>query len=156
MLTQMSPDIHDYIVNSNGSLEGRIECNYTIGGRNQSAAPFALLFELKPVIISIDNVSVIDTGSCQYSLSFDVNYIGADYITVEVEEEYNTTLRTYRFDEPFVALVNTGDITTLYYSWVTVIAANKYGTTSRTLEFAPSTQSIHSAQSEGCEQDSNI
>lgn len=91
----------------------------------------------KPIIQSIDNISIVNTGDYEFSLTFDVKYAGADYVSVEIEEEYNTTLRNYRFDEPYIAHVKIGNITNLYYSWVTVIVSNKYGTTSETLEYEP-------------------
>lgn len=130
-----SPD--NYFVNVNGDLEGRIECDYTLDGKRYSAIPFTLSLELEPIIFSIDDLTVVDNGEYEFYLTFNVRYTGADYVSVEVEEEYNTTLRRYRFDEPYIAHVKTGNITNLYYSWVTVIVSNKYDTASETMEFAP-------------------
>lgn len=126
----------NFYININGDLEGRIECDYSLNGQRYNAVPFSFSLELKP-IISIDNISTVDTGDSEFSLSFDVKYAGADYVSVEIEEEYNTTLRNYRFDEPYIAHVKIGNITNLYYSWVTIIVSNKYGTTSKTLEYEP-------------------
>lgn len=130
-----SPD--NFYININGDLEGRIECDYSLNGQLHSAVPFTLSLELKPIIKSIDNISALNTGNYEFSLTFDVKYTGADYVSVEIEEEYNTTLRNYRFDEPYIAHIKTGNITNLYYSWVTVVVSNKYGTTSESLEYAP-------------------
>lgn len=130
-----SPD--NYFVNVNGDLEGRIECDYTLDGKRYSAIPFTLSLELEPIILSIDDLTVVNNGEYEFYLTFNVRYTGADYVSVEVEEEYNTTLRRYRFDEPYIAHVKTGNITNLYYSWVTVIVSNKYDTASETMEFAP-------------------
>ncbi|MCM1317459.1 MAG: hypothetical protein NC241_04705 [Bacteroides sp.] len=127
----------NYYVNVNGDLEGRIECEYTINGEKYSASAFILSLELKPTIISIDNLSIINNGPYKFYLTFNINYVGADYVTVEIEEEYNTSLRNYRFEEPYFAHVKTGNITTLNYSWVTINAKNKYGTSYKTLEYAP-------------------
>lgn len=127
----------NFYININGDLEGRIECDYSLNGQRYNAVPFSFSLELKPIILSIDNISTVDTGDSEFSLSFDVKYAGADYVSVEIEEEYNTTLRNYRFDEPYIAHVKIGNITNLYYSWVTIIVSNKYGTTSKTLEYAP-------------------
>ena len=126
-----------YYVNINGDLEGRIECDYTLNGVQYYATPFTLSLELKPIIRSIDNIAVVNNSEYEFSLNFNVHYTGADYVSVEIEEEYNTTLRNYRFDEPYIAHVKIGNITNLYYSWVTVIVSNKYGTVSETLEYAP-------------------
>lgn len=91
----------------------------------------------KPEILSIDQVEVVGHDNYTFSLSFTVNYAGADGVNVEVEEEYNTTLRSYRFDEPSPARIRIGAITNQYYSWVTVKVTNSWGSDYRTMEFAP-------------------
>lgn len=126
----------DYYVNMNGDLEGKIECEYTLNGVKQKALPFALYLELKPEIISVDNI-ILDRTQYDFSLYCTVRYTGADRISVEVEEEYNTMLRSYRFDEPFVAHIKTGRITSLYNSWITIVVSNKYGRATKTLEYVP-------------------
>lgn len=126
-----------FLVNINGDLEGRIECDYTLNGKKYSATPFALSLELKPTILSISDISITNNDQYEFSLNFNVRYAGADYVSVEIEEEYNTTLRNYRFDEPYLAHIKTGNITNLYYSWVTVIVSNKYGTVYETFEYEP-------------------
>lgn len=130
-----SPD--NYYININGDLEGRIECDYIHNGSQYSAPPFSLSLELKPSIISISEISMEKVGQYNFNLKFNVQYSGADYVSVEIEEEYNTTLRNYRFDEPYLAHIKTGKITNLYYSWITIIVSNKYGTTYETLEYPP-------------------
>lgn len=128
---------NQYYINLNGDLEGMIQCDYTVNEIVISTNPFKLSLELKPSIISVDNLTITPTGKYTFTPQFNVQYRGADYVTVEIEEEYNTTLRTYRFEEPFFAHITTGNITTLYYSWVTIIVSNKYGETYETLEFEP-------------------
>lgn len=130
-----SPD--QFYVNINGDLEGRIECDYTLNGVQYYATPFTLSLELKPIIRSVDNIAIVNNSEYEISLKFNVHYTGADYVSVEIEEEFNTTLRNYRFDEPYIAHIKTGNITNLYYSWITIIVSNKYGTVSETLEYAP-------------------
>lgn len=128
----------NYFVNLNGDLEGRIECDYTVGRQQYSAEPFILSLELKPMIISIDNLTVErNEEEFSFSVAFDVRYAGADVITVEVEEEYYTMLRNYRIYEPYIAHAKTGNMSTLYYSWVYVTVTNEYGSTTETMEFAP-------------------
>lgn len=133
---------HNYDININGDLEGRIECDYIIDGKEYSALPFNILLELEPIILSIDNI-LVDRKDFGFSLNFDVNYRGSDSVEVEIEEEYSTSLRSYRFDEPFVAHIFTGNISSLYYSWVTVIVENKYGRVSETMEFEPVILAVH-------------
>ena len=112
----------EYFVNLDGDLEGKVECEYMLSGNIFKAAPFSISLELKPEILSIDDVVVISNDDYSFNLLFNVRYTGADYINVEVEEEYNTTVRLYTFEEPFIAHVKTGNITSLYYSWVTIEA----------------------------------
>lgn len=143
----------DYYVNTNGDFEGRIECSYFIDGKEQNAIPFSISLEQKPIITSISNLSInLSDNKKTFSLNFDVNYLGADNIRVEVEEEFNTSVRTYDFYEPFIAHSKTGEITSLYYSWVTVIATNKYGESYETLEFEPTshhTERVNSTTENG-------
>jgi len=128
----------DYFININGDLEGRIECEYTLNGKKHNATSFALSLELKPSIRSIDDITIIPYDSYGFYLTFNVNYVGADYVSVEIEEEYDATLRNYLFYEPYFAHIKTGNISNLYYSWVTIIVSNEYGSTYKTLEYAPS------------------
>lgn len=126
----------NYHLNINGDIEGKIECIYTLDGQNYNATPFSVSLELKPNIISIDDIS-IKRKNYTFSLDFIVNYVGAEDISVEVEEEYSSLLQCYYFDEPFLAHVHIDDISSLYYSWVTIIVKNKYGSTYETIEFEP-------------------
>lgn len=93
--------------------------------------------DLKPVIYSIDNLQVVENDYRSFHLLFDVRFSGADRISVEVEEEYNTSVRNYWFYGDGLAHVKTGNITSLYNSWVSVFVENEYGTVSETMEFAP-------------------
>lgn len=130
-----SPD--NYLVNIDGDLEGLIECDYMLNGGGGGTATFPLSLELKPVIHSIDDIRIVSDEPYAFSVLFNVHYSGSDKVTVEIEEEYDTTLRNYRFDEPYIAHVKTGKMSNLYYSWVTVIVKNRYGSVYETLEYAP-------------------
>lgn len=136
----------NYFVNLNGDLEGIVECNYSLNGRQQDAEPFKLNLELKPSILSIDNISVNKIDNYGFYLLFNVNYTGADYVTVEVEEDYSTVVRNYKIYEPYIAHVKTGNITQLDYSWVTITVSNKYGKVYETLEFEPVYTSLNGNQ----------
>ena len=129
-----------YFINLNGDLEGKIECEALCGGHIVSAKPFALSLELKPEIVSIEDIDTIVKGENLFALSFKVKYRGADRLNVYVEEEYSSTLRSYRIDEPYFAHVLTGNISSEYYSWVDIKVTNQYGTVTETLEFEPQEQ----------------
>lgn len=139
----------NYYVNLNGDLEGRIECTYKKDNAFHQATPFALSLELKPAIISIDDVRQVFDDPYGFKLLFNVRYTGADKISVEVEEDYNPAVRDYTFQEPFLAHAVTGYITALDYSWVTVIVQNKYGSASQTMEFEPADFSASLDQNAG-------
>lgn len=130
-------DHENYHVSSNGELEGRIECRYTENGKETDAAPLSLLLELKPIILSVDNVEVNRLENYSFTVSLDVEYDGADYIFLEVEEEYSSSLRNYMFEQPYFAHMTSGKISSLYYSWVTVLVTNEYGSAEHTIEFEP-------------------
>ena len=127
----------NFYVNINGDLEGRIECSYHINGENFNAIPFSISFELKPKIISIDNIEKHYSSKYGFYLTFTVQYTGADAIYTRVEEDYSYGERVYWCYEPYLAHVKTGIITNLFYSWVTVEVENNYGIVEETLEFEP-------------------
>lgn len=127
----------NYHISSNGELEGRIECRYTENGKETDAIPFHFSLGLKPIIISIDNVEVNRFENNSFTVSLDVEYDGADYIFLEVEEEYSSSLRNYMFEQPYLAHMTSGKISSLYYSWVTVLVTNEYGRAEHTIEFEP-------------------
>ena len=131
----ISPD--DYYHTENGELDGRVECEYILNGISCSAAPFAVLLDLKPSILSIDDLEVINHGQYTFSLQFTVRYVGADMLYVELEEEFISAVRYERYYEPYIAHVNTGKMSNHFYSWVTLKVTNKYGTTTETMEYAP-------------------
>ena len=126
-----------YFVNESKSLEGRVECIYTINGEHFDAMPFSISLDLKPRIISIDDVEKHYASEYGFYLTFTVKYIGADAIYTRVEEDYSFGERVYWCYEPYLAHVETGIITNLFYSWVTVEVQNEYGLATETLEFAP-------------------
>lgn len=126
-----------YYVNMDGDLEGKVECEYSVRGKNYMAIPFSLSLELKPVIVSVDRLSVVNSGPYDFFVELSAQYRGADRMYVELEEEFNTSVRTSVYEEPFYAHIKTGTMNSLYYSWVTLIARNKYGEVYKTFEYEP-------------------
>ena len=127
---------NSYYSNTNGDLEGKIECVYFVDGVSYEAEPFHLSLEQKPLIISV-STPIRTWNNYNFSLDFNVKYTGADKIEIRIEEEYDYNMLVLRVNEPIIAHVKTGLISGLYYSWVTIVAENKYGRTSKTLEFPP-------------------
>lgn len=135
-----TPD--SYFVNNNGDLEGLVECTYTVGGSAYKANSLPLSLELQPVIEYISEPVLSYNDDYTFNASFTIGYKGANFVEVLVEEDYDNIVRSYRFDEPFIAHAKTGKITTLYDSWITVVVRNKYGETSETMHFGP-TAGVH-------------
>ncbi|MBD5287017.1 MAG: hypothetical protein HDS27_05760 [Bacteroides sp.] len=125
-----------FYTNTNGDLEGKIECNYYVDGIEYSAEPYRISLEQKPIIISV-STPVQTWNNYNFSLDFNVNYTGADKIDIRIEEEYDYNMLVLTIEEPIIAHVTTGLISGLYYSWVTISASNRYGTIRKTLEFPP-------------------
>lgn len=124
-------------INIDGDLEGKIECNFVQNGVKQTAIPFYVSLELKPTIVSIKNLQRHEYDLYNFYLTFDVVYSGAESLSVEVEEEYNTATTVRRFNQPYIAHVNTGNLSSMSMTWVTIVATNKYGTTYETYEYEP-------------------
>lgn len=130
-----SPD--KYYINTNGDLDGKVECRYTAGNKSYTAKPFYVSLELKPLILSVDNMERIAAGDFSYYLTFTVQYRGADKLQIATEEEYSSIQSIQDIHEPFLAHVKTYNLSTLRYSWITIHVRNKYGSADKTLEFAP-------------------
>ena len=130
---------NNYYINLNGDLEGRIECEYTANGKTHQANPFSVSLELKPTILSVDNVTINKIDNELFTVSFTVQYRGADYISVGLEVENDPVLAETLFKEPFLAHVTTGRLSIHNNNWVHIRVYNKYGEVIRTLEFLRTT-----------------
>ena len=135
-VTDEISSVANYFVNADCELEGRIECECNTNGVRVRVEPLEVFLDLKPSIISIDDLRV-DRAQYDFSVSFNVRYVGASRVCVYVEEKYDTVVRSYRFDEPLIAHVKTGKMSSLDYSWVTIVVRNDHGEVTETLEFEP-------------------
>lgn len=121
-----------------GELDGIVElsCNYQ--GKVLSAIPYCFSLELKPIILGISEMTEEENPENDtYQLKFYVDYRGSDYITVSLEEEYNSLLYTQRYDEPERAHIVSPYISPDYHSWLDLIVTNQYGEDLRTIELMP-------------------
>lgn len=130
---------NDYFINAQGEYEGRVECEYTQDGKQYTASPFHVSLELKPIIISIDDLQIIKEGY-NFRVRFTVTYAGSDHLQICLEEETNLVSRYTTVAEPDIAHVLTSKLTTFEYTWVTVIVENQYGKAEHVMEFAPDYQ----------------
>lgn len=131
-------DFSEFKIDSRGCILAKVECTYqNNNGQIIDAAPYFFSLWLKPEILNIRNVECSSVTPYSFIMKCIVDYIGSDHITVGVEEEFNTSYRTYVFTEPYSAHVVTGDISSLCYSWVDIMVKNDYGFMSNKLEFLP-------------------
>lgn len=140
---------HGYYVNSAGEMEGRIECIYTLNGK-QKRASSDLSLDLKPVILSIDNLEVHENQEDYYFwLTFELNYRGSNKVYICVSDEESPYITRNEFYEPLLAHITTTQMSTTCYSWVDIDINNQYGKTTKTLEFAPTQEALEKIPSSG-------
>lgn len=128
--------VEGYYVDADKAVEGKVECAYTVGNESYSAEPLLLALDLKPVILSIEDVE-LDRDKYDFTVSFTVNYLGSDKVEVGIDEEYVPVGITKIFREPLTAHCTTPSIISLYWSWVTITVTNEYGRVSHTMEYPP-------------------
>ena len=72
-----------------------------------------------------------------YDAYYKVKYRGASSMTVSVEEEYGSKLKSSRVKEPYIGTGVIKAITAPYYAWMDFVVENKYGKITYTIELAP-------------------
>lgn len=138
-----------YYVNSAGEMEGRIECIYTLNGKQKRASSDVTL-DLKPVILSINNLEVHENQEDYYFwLTFELNYRGSNKVYICVSDEESPYITRNEFYEPLLAHITTTQMSTTCYSWVDIDINNQYGKTTKTLEFAPTQEALEKIPSSG-------
>lgn len=127
-----------YKVNQDGDIEGILRFSCKINGKNVTALPYRIYFELKPYIEEASIERIVDNYPlASYDAYYKVKYRGASTMTVSVEEEYGSKLKTSRVKEPYIGTGVIKAITAPYYAWMDFIVENKYGKTTYTIELAP-------------------
>lgn len=127
----------EYYINTDGDLVGTIMCQYVENGVQKNAYAFNIALELRPTIFGVYDTKIERTGQYTYYVTCTANYVGADYIRTELEEEYCSFVRVQNYYEPLVAHIKTGEVSSLYHTWLTVIAKNKYGADKKIIELKP-------------------
>jgi hypothetical protein len=137
-----NPD--DYEINVNGDIYGKILFSCTLNGEVINLQ-YNVTLELKPSITNVNFVKQTKEGMDSYDLICEVDYRGAEYLYVTIEEEYGSTLRSQFIREPYLAHFVCKNITSPYYAWVDIVAENSYGNETHTIELAPvsKTAGIH-------------
>ena len=135
-----------YKRNINGDIHGSIECNYIKNGISNTVT-FSLSLELKPTINSIYDIKRhwLNT-SPNFGLTFCVDYSGADYLTLYIEQEYNSAIVEQTVNEPFIAHASIRSLIPIVYNWIDITVTNKYGSVTETIELEPITNKIISKE----------
>lgn len=127
-----------YKINADGDIECILKFSGHLNGDKVAAQPFKVHLELKPLIESAAIEKITDNSPlASYNVHFKVKYRGTDQITVSVEEEYSSILKTQIINEPYLAYGVAEYITAPYYAWIDFIAENKYGKSTYTIELPP-------------------
>lgn len=127
---------NNFSININGDIYGKVIFSGVLNGETINLQ-YNITLELKP---SISNVNVIkrnNEGFDSYDAICTVDYKGADYLYVILEEEYGSTLRNQFVREPYLAHFICKNITSPYYAWIDIIAENQYGSEIYTIELPP-------------------
>lgn len=129
-----SPDI--YQINDDGTIHGRIVFTGKVNG-NDMTLQYNITLEQKPHISKVEFERRANPGYDTYDVSCKVDYRGADYLFVSVEEEYGATSSSQFVREPYIADFVCKDITSPYSARIDITAENQYGRDVYTIELPP-------------------
>lgn len=124
-----------YLIDSEGMLDAILECDYIAGGQTYSAQSRIFNIDMKPIITSVHDIVLTPGEEYTYTISFTVEYRGANKISVALREETNDNIRRYDFNQPLSVNVVTGRVDQWGKCWVEIEAKNIYGTAKRRLDF---------------------
>ena len=129
-------DESQYKININGDIYGKISLTGTLNGKSVSDT-YRISLELKPKIKAVNILQKESDGPDFYNLSYTVEYVGADYLTIILEEEWSTSLYYSYVYEPFFAHITTEHILSMCWAWIDIVARNEYGKDTYTIELEP-------------------
>ena len=137
-------DPEKYERNVNGDIYAYLDFSFVINGKVYLARKYRITFELMPTIVYA-KILKIENSSSQPSFDayYEVKYLGTDHITVSVEEEYGTWLKTKILREPYIAKGVCMNITAPFRSWIDFKVYNKYGSDIYTIELGPYGETIN-------------
>lgn len=125
---------NQYSHNADGFIEGHILLSATVNGRNVNARCDVLL-SITPKIVSAEVTDVTRSADGRgYSLTIRVDHVGADYLRVYLEEEYNSGVRSQMVSQPNAVEVIFDNVTSGVYIWIDIKAINEYGEDLYTIE----------------------
>ena len=129
-----NPD--DFTISKDGIICGKIRFSGILNGKVVDLQ-YNVTFELRPTISNVSYTTQKIDGLDSYNAFCKVDYKGADYVYVGVEEEYGSGKMTQFLKKPYSGRFVCRDITSPYYAWIDIEAVNKYGRTVYTIELPP-------------------
>lgn len=127
---------NDYYININGDVYGKIIFSGDINGKPMKLV-YNLTLGLKPEISSVGFNKTDINEHNSYDVDCKVDYKGAEYLYVSLEEEYSSLSRNQFVREPYLAHFTCRNISPYYYSWIDVTVENEYGSDMYTIELPP-------------------
>lgn len=122
----------------NGDIYGVITFSGIVGDVTVNES-YRISLELKPFIKSVEvKNKILNTPlNTSYDIYYTVEHYGSEKLTISIEEDYSSELRTSYVYEPFLAHIVSHAISSNYYAWIDIKASNKYGDDMYTIELEP-------------------
>lgn len=126
---------NSYQINSDKELEAIIRCSYKRNDTTYVTPFFHCYLDLKPRILSIDDVTITNKPDYIYSVSFYVRYCGSDHVHVEADNENSSYVERFDFYQPEYAHVEVPRMDEFVANWIIVSVQNEFGTATEQLDF---------------------
>lgn len=128
-----APD--SYQINSDKELEAIIRCTYKRNDTTYVTPFFHCYLDLKPRILSIEDITITNKPDYIYSVSFYVRYCGSDHVHVEADNENSSYVERFDFYQPEYAHVEVPRMDEFVANWIIVSVQNEFGTATERLDF---------------------
>jgi hypothetical protein len=129
-----NPD--DFTISKDGIICGKIRFSGILDGQAVDLQ-YDVTIDLKPLISNVTCETQKIDGLDSYNAFCKVDYKGADYVYVKLEEEYGAIVRTQFVREPYSAHFACRNIASPFYAWIDIEVENQYGRTVYTIELPP-------------------
>ncbi len=130
-------DKNKFAIDEGGIINGIVSFKGTLNGETVEDE-FPIGLELKPYIIRAEITKIVNKPEYySYDAYYEVEYRGADQITVSVEEEYGLSKPTWIYYEPLKVSGVVNNITASTYAWIDFDTENEYGKVRTTIELGP-------------------
>lgn len=130
-------DKNKFSIDEDGIINGIVSFKGTLNGETVEDE-FPIGLELKPYIIRAEITKIVNKPEYySYDAYYEVEYRGADQITVALEEEYGSRMHTWLLDTPFKGSGVIENIASLHHAWIDFDTENEYGKVRTTIELGP-------------------